>query len=116
VTVELAAGEPMRAAYLVGCAGGASTVRRTSGIALHGEGRLGSLRQVQFRCENLIERVPLVGRGRHFCFADSDARMIGTTLVVQSDQRHFTFHTGLPEHAPFHGRLRARSGPPSIWR
>ena len=105
-------GEPVRAAYLVGCDGGASTVRRELGIALAGEGGLGSLRQVQFRSEDLIERVPLVGRGRHFCFADSDARMIGTTLVVQSDQRHFTFHTGLAQDAPFAEALARKIGTP----
>ena len=112
VSVRLGSGDPVRAAYLVGCDGGASTVRRASGIALHGEGSLGSLRQVQFRSEDLIERVPVVGRGRHFCFADSDARMIGTTLVVQSDQRHFTFHTGLPEDAPFPEAIARKIGTP----
>ena len=112
VTLTLGDGQSVRADYLVGCDGGASTVRRALGIALAGEGSLGSLRQVQFRSEYLIERVPLVGRGRHFCFADSDARMIGTTLVVQSDQRHFTFHTGLPEDAPFAEVIARKIGTP----
>ena len=112
VTATLSDHEPVRAAYLVGCDGGASTVRRALGIALGGAGGLGSLRQVQFRSTDLIERVPLVGRGRHFCFADSDARMIGTTLVVQSDQRHFTFHTGLPPDAPFADAIARKIGTP----
>jgi 2-polyprenyl-6-methoxyphenol hydroxylase-like FAD-dependent oxidoreductase len=114
VTVQLAgAGRPaeqVRAAFLVGCDGAVSTVRQSLGIQLRGRGGIGSLRQVQLRSDDLIDRVPIVGRGRHFCFADSDARMIGTTLVVQSDQRHFSFHTGLPEDAPFAETIARKIG------
>jgi 2-polyprenyl-6-methoxyphenol hydroxylase-like FAD-dependent oxidoreductase len=114
VTVELeGAGRPaqeVHAAFLAGCDGAASTVRRSLGIELQGRGGIGALRQVQLRSDDLIERVPIVGRGRHFCFADADARMIGTTLVVQSDQRHFSFHTGLPEDAPFAETIARKIG------
>src|SRR4051812_18260836 len=113
-TVRTAGGatEALQARYLVGCDGGASGVRKALGIALEGQGGLGTLRQVLFRCDELIARVPLAGRGRHFCFADADPRMIGTTMVVQSDQRHFTFHTGLPADADFAAVIREKLGVP----
>jgi hypothetical protein len=38
--------------------------------------------------------------------------MIGTAMVVQSDQRHFTFHTGLPEDADFVSAISAKIGVP----
>jgi 2-polyprenyl-6-methoxyphenol hydroxylase-like FAD-dependent oxidoreductase len=104
--------QAVRARYLVGCDGGSSTVRKALGIELRGRGGIGSLRQVQFRSEELLGRVPITGRGRHFCFADADARIIGTTMVVQSDQRHFTFHTGLPDDADFATVIRQKIGVP----
>jgi 2-polyprenyl-6-methoxyphenol hydroxylase-like FAD-dependent oxidoreductase len=104
--------EQVRARYLVGCDGGASTVRKALGIPLAGRGGIGALRQVQFRCDELTARVPITGRGRHFCFADADARIIGTTMVVQSDQRRFTFHTGLPADADFARVIRDKIGVP----
>ncbi|WP_205346978.1 FAD-dependent monooxygenase [Pseudonocardia broussonetiae] len=104
--------EELRAEYLVGCDGGASTVRKALGIALSGKGGLATLRQVFFRSPDLIERVPVAGRARHFYFADGDARMIGTAMVVQGDQRHFTFHTGLPEDTDFVPVIREKIGAP----
>jgi 2-polyprenyl-6-methoxyphenol hydroxylase-like FAD-dependent oxidoreductase len=104
--------EHVRARYLVGCDGGASTVRKGMGISLQGRGDIGTLRQVQFRCDELIERVPISGRGRHFCFADADPRIIGTTMVVQSDQRRFTFHTGLPADTDFVPVIQDKIGIP----
>jgi len=104
--------EAVRADYLVGCDGGGSPVRKALGIALEGEGGIGSLRQVFFRCDELIDTAPIAGRGRHFCFADADPRIIGTTLVVQSDQRHFTFHTWLPAGSDFAAAIKEKIGAP----
>ena len=104
--------ETVRTDYLVGCDGGASTVRKALGIELSGKGSLATLRQVFFRSQDLIDKVPVAGRARHFYFADGDARMIGTAMVVQSDQRHFTFHTGLPEDTDFAPVIVAKIGTP----
>ena len=104
--------ETVEAEYLVGCDGGTSAVRKALGIRLSGQGNLASLRQVFFRAPDLIEKVPVAGRARHFYFADGDARMIGTAIVVQSDQRHFTFHTSLPEDTDFVSAIQERIGMP----
>jgi 2-polyprenyl-6-methoxyphenol hydroxylase-like FAD-dependent oxidoreductase len=100
----------VRADYLVGCDGGSSTVRKALGIALEGKGGIATLRQVFFRSPDLIEKVPVAGRARHFYIADGDARVIGTAIVVQGDQQHFTFHTGLPEGSDFVSAIRAVIG------
>jgi 2-polyprenyl-6-methoxyphenol hydroxylase-like FAD-dependent oxidoreductase len=91
----------LRAHFLVGCDGGASTVRRAVGCKLEGQGDIARLCQVFFRSNELIERIPRAGQARHFYIADEDPRMIGTAIVVQSDQRHFTLHTSLPEDTDF---------------
>ena len=54
--------QEIRAAYLVGCDGGASTVRKELGIELAGEGNLLELRQALFRCDELFDRLP-IGNG-----------------------------------------------------
>jgi 2-polyprenyl-6-methoxyphenol hydroxylase-like FAD-dependent oxidoreductase len=115
VTGDLRAGDAVQtvhAEYLVGCDGGTSTVRKALGIALGGKGRLADLRQVFFRSDELIQRVPVVGLARHFYFADGDARMIGTALVVQGDQRHFTFHSGLRADTDFVSVIEQKIGCP----
>ena len=76
----------LRAAYLVGCDGGASTVRTQLGIELAGESRL-ELRQALFRCDDLFERIP-IGKGRHYHVADDRHSF----LIVQDDTRHFSLH------------------------
>jgi 2-polyprenyl-6-methoxyphenol hydroxylase-like FAD-dependent oxidoreductase len=91
----------LRAHYLVGCDGGASPVRRALGCKLEGQGDIARLRQVFFRSNELIERISRASQARHFYIADEDPRMIGTAIVVQSDQRHFTLHTSLPEDTDF---------------
>ena len=78
----------VRAAYLVGCDGGASIVRKQLGIGLAGDGSLLQLRQALFRCDDLYERIP-IGKGRHYHVADQHA----TFLIVQDDTRHFTLHS-----------------------
>src|SRR6266481_1983497 len=46
------ASETIRAAYLVGCDGGSSTVRKQIGIQLQGEGNIRKLRQALFHSED----------------------------------------------------------------
>ena len=73
--------------YLVGCDGGASTIRKQLGIGLAGDGNLLELRQALFRCDDLYDRIP-IGKGRHYHVADARS----TQLIVQDSTRHFTLH------------------------
>ena len=63
--VQAAGGDmqEIRAAYLVGCDGGASVVRGELDIALSGEGNLLALRQALYRCDELFDRLP-IGNGQ----------------------------------------------------
>src|SRR5215210_8341865 len=91
VTARVRAGKTksaIRARYLVGCDGGASTVRKGLGIKLKGEGNLLQLRQALYRCDDLYERIP-IGQGRHYHVADDRS----TQLIVQDSTRHFTLHS-----------------------
>jgi len=94
VTATLASGgrqETLRAAYLVGCDGGASTVRRQLGIKLRGEANLMELRQALYRCDELFDRMPLgagPGHGRHYHVADR----AGSFLIMQDSTKHYTLH------------------------
>ncbi len=84
--------EELRAAYLVGCDGGGSTVRKELGIRLAGEGNLMSLRQALYRCDELFERLPIgngPGKGRHYHVADDKA----TQLIMQDSTQHWTLHS-----------------------
>jgi 2-polyprenyl-6-methoxyphenol hydroxylase-like FAD-dependent oxidoreductase len=86
--------EEIRAAYLVGCDGGASTVRKELGIGLSGDGNLLELRQALFRCDELFDRLPIgkgPGHGRHYHVADDKA----TFLIMQDSTRHWTLHAVL---------------------
>src|SRR5262245_41982738 len=76
------------AAYLVGCDGGSSTVRKQLDIKLQGESNVMHLRQALYRCDDLYERIP-IGKGRHYHLADNQA----TFLIVQDDTHHFTLHS-----------------------
>src|SRR4051812_41437244 len=78
----------LRAAYLVGCDGGGSLVRRQLGIALQGEANIQQLRQALYYCEHLYERIP-IGKGRHYHVVDAE----GSFLIVQDSTRHFTLHS-----------------------
>lgn len=83
--------ETIRAAYLVGCDGGASTVRRQLGVKLRGEGNLLELRQALYRCDELFDKIPIgdgPGRGRHYHVADDHS----TFLIMQDSTRHWTLH------------------------
>lgn len=82
----------IKAAYVVGCDGGASTVRKTLGIALRGEGNLLDLRQALFSCDELVDRLPMgngASRGRHYHVADDKA----TFLIMQDSTRLWTLHS-----------------------
>ncbi|HZC41892.1 MAG TPA: FAD-dependent monooxygenase, partial [Streptosporangiaceae bacterium] len=76
----------LRAGYLAGCDGAASTVRRGLGIELRGES-LQTMRQALFHCPELFARIP-IGRGRHYHIADGRSSF----LIVQDDTRHFSLH------------------------
>jgi 2-polyprenyl-6-methoxyphenol hydroxylase-like FAD-dependent oxidoreductase len=81
----------IRAAYLVGCDGGASRVRKQLNIRLRGEGNLARLRQGLYRCDELYDRVPLgpgPGKGRHYLTVDAH----GSFLIMQDSRRHWTLH------------------------
>jgi 2-polyprenyl-6-methoxyphenol hydroxylase-like FAD-dependent oxidoreductase len=83
--------ETIRAAYLAGCDGGASPVRKQLGIKLRGEGALGEFRQALFRCDELFDKLPVgngPGRGRHYHVADDKASF----LIMQDSTVHWTLH------------------------
>jgi 2-polyprenyl-6-methoxyphenol hydroxylase-like FAD-dependent oxidoreductase len=83
--------ETIRATYMVGCDGGASTVRKQLGIKLLGEGNLLELRQALYRCDELFDKIPIgngPGRGRHYHVADDRS----TFLIMQDSTRHWTLH------------------------
>jgi 2-polyprenyl-6-methoxyphenol hydroxylase-like FAD-dependent oxidoreductase len=82
------ASSALRAAYMVGCDGGNSLVRRQLDIKLNGEANIQQLRQALYYCEDLYERIP-IGKGRHYHVADAE----GSFLIVQDSTRHFTLHS-----------------------
>ncbi len=84
--------QTLRAAYLVGCDGGASPVRHAIGIKLRGEPNSLSLRQGLYYCEELFERLPVgngPGHGRHYHVADDKS----TFLIMQDSTKHWTLHS-----------------------
>ena len=83
--------ETISGAYLVGCDGGGSPVRRQLGIKLRGEANMLQLRQALYRCDELFDRIPLgqgPGHGRHYHVADAQA----TFLIMQDSTKHWTLH------------------------
>jgi 2-polyprenyl-6-methoxyphenol hydroxylase-like FAD-dependent oxidoreductase len=80
--------ETIRAAYLVGCDGGSSTVRKQLGVQLHGEGSIRKLRQALFHCADLYERIPM-GKGRHYHIAEGP---LFPFIILQDSTRHWTLH------------------------
>ncbi|MFM0429434.1 FAD-dependent monooxygenase [Paraburkholderia aspalathi] len=84
----------LKAAYLVGCDGGASSVRKQLGIRLEGEGDIARLRQGLFYCEQLYERLPIgngPSRGRHYLMAGGPP----TFMIMQDSTRHWTVHSAV---------------------
>ena len=78
----------IRAAYLVGCDGGSSTVRKQLEIPLHGQGNIRKLRQALFFCPELYDRLS-IGKGRHYHIAQGP---IFPFIILQDSTRHWTLH------------------------
>jgi 2-polyprenyl-6-methoxyphenol hydroxylase-like FAD-dependent oxidoreductase len=103
--------QDLRVAYLVGCDGGASAVRRELGIALSGEGNLLELRQALYRCDDLFERLPIgegPGKGRHYHVADDKASF----LIMQDSTRHWTLHAVVDSDAEMNRQFEKTVGVP----
>jgi 2-polyprenyl-6-methoxyphenol hydroxylase-like FAD-dependent oxidoreductase len=103
--------QDLRCAYLVGCDGGTSPVRKELGIKLSGEGNLLGLRQALYHCEELFERLPLgngPGKGRHYHVADNKA----TQLIMQDSTRHWTLHSMLETDAEMDRQFESTVGVP----
>lgn len=96
----------VRAAFLAGCDGGNSTVRRELGIELRGDTLL-TMRQALFHCPDLFARIP-IGRGRHYHIADDRS----TFLIVQDDTRHFSLHAQAASDAEMPGLFESVAGMP----
>src|SRR5256886_3442362 len=103
--------EKIRAAYLVGCDGGSSLVRKQLGIRLRGEANLAKFRQGLYRCDELYDRLPLgegPGRGRHYLVADEWA----TFLIMQDSKRHWTLHAAVESDEEMKQRFEETVGVP----
>ena len=101
----------IRSKYLVGCDGGASSVRQQLGIGLSGEGDLLRLRQGLFRCDELFGRIPIdggPGHGRHYHVADERASF----LIMQDSTRHWTLHAVLDDDAAMAHQFERMIGVP----
>ena len=97
--------QSIRAAYLVGCDGGKSTVRKNLGIKLEGQGNIRAVRQICFRSEQFYERIP-IGKGRHYYMTDSE----GSAFVIQGTRKEITLNTALPEGSDLEQEVRNRAG------
>jgi 2-polyprenyl-6-methoxyphenol hydroxylase-like FAD-dependent oxidoreductase len=103
--------EDLRVAYLVGCDGGTSPVRKELGIKLAGEGNLLGLRQALYYCEDLFARLPIgngPGKGRHYHVADDKA----TQLIMQDSTRHWTLHAMLETETEMDHQFESTVGAP----
>jgi len=87
--------ERIRAAYIVGCDGGSSTVRKQLGIALAGQGHIRKLRQALFYAPDLYERIPM-GKGRHYHIATAP---IFPFIIIQDSTKHWTLHAAAESDA-----------------
>lgn len=86
----------LSAAYLVGCDGGSSPIRKQLGIRLRGEGGILELQQALFYCEDLFDRLPHgngPGQGRHYHRADTEH----TFLIMQDSTKHWSLHATVPD-------------------
>jgi 2-polyprenyl-6-methoxyphenol hydroxylase-like FAD-dependent oxidoreductase len=100
----------VRAAFLAGCDGGNSTVRRELGIELRGESLL-TMRQALFHCPDLFARIP-IGQGRHYHIADDRS----TFLIVQDDTRHFSLHAQAGSDAEMPALFESVAGMPVCYQ
>ncbi len=100
----------IRAAYMVGCDGGASPVRKTLGIKLRGE-NLSEMRQALFRCEALYDMLPIgngPGHGRHYHVADDRASF----LIMQDSTDLWTLHSVVESDAAMKAQFEKVVGVP----
>ena len=100
--------QTIRAAYLVGCDGGSSAVRKQLGIRLQGEGNIRELRQALFHCPDLYERIPM-GKGRHYHIADGP---LFPFIILQDSTRHWTLHAAAASDAEMAEIFRNALGMP----
>lgn len=100
--------ETIRAAYLVGCDGGSSTVRKQLGINLEGQGRIRELRQALFRSDELYERIPM-GKGRHYHIAVAP---LFPFIILQDSTKHWTLHAAAESDDVMPEIFRAALGMP----
>jgi 2-polyprenyl-6-methoxyphenol hydroxylase-like FAD-dependent oxidoreductase len=101
----------LRSAYLVGCDGGASAVRKELGIKLRGEGNLMQQRQALYRCDELFDKLPIgngPGHGRHYHVADDKA----TFLIMQDSTKHWTLHSAVDSDEEMRPRFEQTVGIP----
>jgi len=98
----------IRTAYLIGCDGGSSTVRKQLGIQLAGEGNIRKLRQALFHCPDLYERIPM-GKGRHYHIAEGP---VFPFIILQDSTRHWTLHAGASSNAEMTEIFRRSLGMP----
>ena len=86
--------EEINGAYLVGCDGGGSRVRKQLGVGLKGDANIAKFRQGLYRCDELFDRLPLgagPGRGRHYLVADTRSSF----LIMQDSKRLWTLHASV---------------------
>jgi 2-polyprenyl-6-methoxyphenol hydroxylase-like FAD-dependent oxidoreductase len=103
-----ATNETIRAAYVVGCDGGSSTVRKQLGIRLEGDGNIRKLRQALFRADDLYERIPM-GKGRHYHIAEGP---LFPFVILQDSTRHWTLHAAASSDAEMAEIFRKSLGLP----
>jgi 2-polyprenyl-6-methoxyphenol hydroxylase-like FAD-dependent oxidoreductase len=108
VQSEYASDETIRAAYLVGCDGGSSTVRKQLGIRLEGDGNIRKLRQALFHADDLYARIP-IGKGRHYHIAEGP---LFPFLILQDSTRHWTLHAAASSDAEMAEIFRKSLGMP----
>ena len=112
-TVRTAGGETLtiRSAYMAGCDGGASRVRKALDISLRGEGNILKLRQALYVCDTLFDRLPLgdgPGHGRHYHVADNQSSF----LIMQDSTRHWTLHAVVEDDAAMAAQFEKIVGVP----
>ena len=112
-TVRTTGGETLtiRSAYMAGCDGGASRVRKALDISLRGEGNILKLRQALYVCDELFDRLPLgegPGHGRHYHVADNQSSF----LIMQDSTRHWTLHAVVEDDAAMAAQFEKIVGVP----
>jgi 2-polyprenyl-6-methoxyphenol hydroxylase-like FAD-dependent oxidoreductase len=80
--------DTIRARYLAGCDGGASTVRKQLGYKLEGQGAIRKLRQALYYAPDLYEKIPM-GKGRHYHIATGPYFPF---IIIQDSTKHWTMH------------------------